>query len=113
MELEDEAEFPRPQRRECVTAQGAVRGAVEHNLAAAGAVQGPQQVQQRAFPRAARPRDGDHLAPPDGEVHIQQDVQPAYVPGAKPPPQPVGLEERAHSCRIASTGSSRAACVAG
>jgi hypothetical protein len=62
MELEHEAELGQPRVGQAVLAERAGVLTVEHQAAAARAVQQPQQVKQRALARARGADDGNELA---------------------------------------------------
>ena len=113
MELEDEADLPVPHRRERGGGLLAVHQPVEPDLARRRRVEGAQQVEQRALARAARPHDGDELPPAHRQVHARQHLDRGAVAAAVQLPESLGLEDRAHSWRIASTGVSPAAAREG
>ncbi len=109
MELEHEADVPVAEGHERRVV-GAGHVDVAHaNRAGVGAIEAAEHVQERALAHARRAHDRHHLAEADGDLEIAQHVEPVAGAGV------VLLhaardEERRHSWRRPSAGSSRAAC---
>ena len=70
-------------------------------------------MEQRALARAAGPDDRDELAPAHLEIDPGEHLDRVAVAPLVHLPEALRLEDRAHSCRIASTGVRLAAAREG
>ena len=73
-ELEDEADLVAAQPGQPAVAEPVVALAAEQDVAGAGGIERPEEVEQRALPGARRPHDGDHLPPADLDVDAVERV---------------------------------------
>ena len=109
VKLEDEPDLPVTHLGERRRTEFAEDLPVETNRTRRRGVQGAEQVEQRALPGAAGADDRDELSAIHGKVHTGEDLDRGAVATAIDLAEPFRLENRAHSCRIASTGVSEAA----
>ena len=109
VKLEYEADLPVPHIGQLGRRALAVSGALQQDFARRGDIKRPEQVEQRAFPRTARAHDGHEFTPGDAQVNAGQHFDQAPIAAAISLLQATRFQDRAHSCRIASTGVSRAA----
>ncbi len=112
MELEHEPDLPIPNGGEPLLGKIRECLAVEHDAPARGRVERSEEMEERALPGPARADDGQHLAASHLEVDAVEDGQQPAVAAAVLLGQANRLEHH-HSCRIASTGYRRAACIDG
>ena len=111
--LEDEADRLGPQRRQPAVGQPGHVHPEQFDRAAAGPVQGAEQVQHRRLARAGRPDHGHALAVLDPQRHPPQRVHPARVGLGHPvqqdrgPGEPVQDGRRGHPATPTVSPSSR------
>jgi hypothetical protein len=88
------------------------RLASQDDVAPRGTVEGAEDVEQRALAGATRADDGHHLTAPDLKVDAVKHGHEAAIAATVAFREIVRLDNH-HSCRIASTGYSLAACIDG
>src|SRR5256885_16204826 len=113
VKLEHKSELPVPELRRASGLEIGISRAVQPNIAARGAVERAEQMEQCALARARRADDGDECATPHFHVDAAQNLQQLPIPAREHAADAFGHEERVHSYRMAVTGSSRAAWVLG
>src|SRR6185503_1070140 len=114
MELEDEADRPVSEPPQLRLVPAVHRLSRNHYVPARRPVEGTEDVHQRALSSAARSDYRDHLAALHGEIDAVQNVEDVPVPTYVRLVDVVRFENtHRHSCRIASIGNSRDACIEG
>src|SRR6266498_4607311 len=83
-QLEDEADPPRPQRRELTVGEPGDGEPVDDDIARARAVERAHHVQHRRLARARRPHDRHQLPAVDIEIDLAERRHPARVFAADP-----------------------------
>ncbi len=113
VKLENESDPPVAHRGEFLiraTRKAALR---KKNFARRRAVEAAKYVHQGALARSALADDGQHLTGLDTEIDAAEHVERHSVAANVPLCNAAAFENRRHSERIASTGYSFAACIAG
>src|SRR5256885_13402820 len=113
MELKDEPQLVVPELGQLVPVQVGVARAVEPNVPARRAVERPEQMQQRTLARAGGAYDRHEFAAVDLQLHAAQHFQRLAVAAREHLADPPAFDQRAHSKRIAVTGSRRDAWTEG
>src|SRR5687767_14507609 len=112
MELKHEADLPIADHGKLIVRPPVQRLSTEQHGAAGWAVKRSEDVEKSALPRTARADDRHHLPTTYREVDAVEHVNERAVAPAIGLRQIVRFDDH-HSCRIASTGYSLAACIAG
>src|SRR5688572_10702633 len=112
VELEHEADLLVAEPREIFVAQAGEVHPADGDAAAGGSIERAKDVQQRALPGAARADDRHHLTLLHGDGDAIEHRQQTSI-SADELLREIDSLQHGHSCRIASTGYSRAACRAG
>src|SRR3989441_13305606 len=113
VELKDKPQLAVPQLRELVGIQVGVARAIEPDVPGRRAVERAQQVQQRALARSRSAHDRYELSAVHFQLHAAQHLERLPVAAREHLPDRPALQQRAHSYRIAVTGSRRDAGTAG
>ena len=113
MELEYEPNLLVPENVSVSVGKRRIGSSVDEDLPSSRYVQRTQQVEKCAFSRSTRTNNSHNLTQPDGQVYTTQDLEHRVATTREVFLDPTGLEYCGHSYRIASTGLSEAACLAG
>ena len=97
MKLKHKPQLPVPEFRRAARIQVGIARPIQPDVSAGRAVEGPEQMQQRALPRSRRPDDRDELAAPHFDVDAPQDLEQLSVAAREHPPDRLPREERVHS----------------
>jgi len=97
VELKDEPQLAVAELGQRDRVQIGVAAAVQPDIPAAGAIEGAEQVQQGAFPRARRPHHREHLAAVHVHVHPAEHLERPFVAAAEHLPKPARFDQRVHS----------------